>query len=172
MREKSKKTGPTGGPAKRGPKGDYEVGYAKPPTEHRFKPGNNANPKGRRRGTKNRSVVIRDVLLQEITVRLGGETKQMSKLEALFEKTLSEALAGDKKSAALIFSVAQKEGLLTPEQEEAAESFSDTDAAVLAAYHQQFVGDRSGPDDEATIESQGLDDHQTGAGATEETDEE
>jgi hypothetical protein len=168
MRVKSKKTAPTGGPAKRGPKGDYEVGYAKPPADHRFKPGNNANPKGRRKGTKNRSVVIRDVLLQEITVRVGGETKQMSKLEALFEKTLSEALAGDKKSAALIFSIAQKEGLLTPEQEEAAESFSETDAAVLEAYHQQFIGGRPGQDDEATIESRGFDDQQTGAGPTEE----
>jgi Family of unknown function (DUF5681) len=148
MRVKSKKTAPSGGPAKQRPKGDYEVGYAKPPAEHHFKPGNNANPKGRRKGTKNRSVVIQDVLLQQITVRVGGETKQMSKLEALFEKTLSEALAGDKKSAALIFSIAQKEGLLTPEQEEAAESFSETDAAVLEAYHQQFIGDRSGQDDE------------------------
>jgi hypothetical protein len=169
MRVKSKKTAPTGGP-KRRPNGDYEVGYAKPPAEHRFKPGNNANPKGRQRGTKNHSVVIRDVLLAQIAVRVGGETKQMSKLEALFEKTLSEALAGDKKSAALIFSIAQKEGLLTPEQEEAAEGFSEADAAVLAAYHQQLIGDRSGQDDEATTKSRGFDDPQTGAGPTLETD--
>jgi hypothetical protein len=124
----------------RQPERDYEVGYAKPPTEHRFKPGSNANPRGRRKGSKNRKVVIQDVLLQQITVRVGNQTKQMSKLEALFEKLLSEALAGDKKAAALIMGVAQKEGLLTPEQEEAAESFSETDAAVLEAYRQQFAG--------------------------------
>ncbi len=38
------------GTAKTKPKGDYEVGYGKPPAAHRFKPGNNANPKGRRKG--------------------------------------------------------------------------------------------------------------------------
>jgi hypothetical protein len=134
--------------AKRQPKGDYEVGYAKPPAEHRFRPGNNANPRGRRKGTKNRKVVIQDVLLQQVTVRQGNRTKQMSKLEALFEKLLSEALAGDKKAAALIMGIAQKEGLLTPEQEEVAESFSETDAAVLEAYRQQFAGGE--PDDHGT----------------------
>jgi hypothetical protein len=167
---KTSKTAATGGSAKRQPEGDYEVGYAKPPAEHRFKPGNNANPKGRRRGTKNRGVVIRDVLLEPITVRVGGETKQMSKLEALFEKTISEALAGDKKAAALIFAVAQKEGLLTPEQEEAAESLSETDAAVLEAYHQQFISGRPAQADGATIEPRGIDDRRTAAGPTKETD--
>ena len=52
---------------------------------------------------------------------------------------MSEALAGDKKAAALVMAIAQKEGLLTPEQEEAAESFSDSDAAVLEAFRQQFT---------------------------------
>ena len=52
-------------------------------------------------------------------------------------------MLGDKKSAALIFGVAQKEGLMTPEQEEAAENFTETDAAVLDAYHQQLLGGQS-----------------------------
>jgi hypothetical protein len=103
----------------------------RPPPEHRFKPGNNANPKGRRKGTKNRRVVVQDVLLEQITVREGGETKQMSKLEALLKKTMSDALAGDKKSAGLIFAIAQREGLLTPEQEEALGSVAETDAAII-----------------------------------------
>lgn len=133
------KAGTASRSAKRQPKGDYEVGYAKPPSEHRFKPGNNANPRGRRKGTKNRKVVIEDVLLELVTVRQGGQIKQMPRLQAVFEKLVSEALAGDKKAAALVMAIAQKEGLLTPEQEEAAESFSDSDAAVLEAFRQQFT---------------------------------
>ena len=33
----------------------YEVGYAKPPAENRFKPGQSGNPNGRPRGSRNRS---------------------------------------------------------------------------------------------------------------------
>jgi hypothetical protein len=33
---------------------DYEVGYAKPPVECRFKPGQSGNPRGRPKGSKNR----------------------------------------------------------------------------------------------------------------------
>lgn len=37
-------------PAKAG----YEVGYAKPPTEHRFRKGASGNPSGRPKGAKNK----------------------------------------------------------------------------------------------------------------------
>jgi hypothetical protein len=166
MTEAGKKIRP-GGSAKGTPGADYEVGYAKPPPEHRFKPGNNANPKGRRKGTKNRRVVVQDVLLEQITVREGSETKQMSKLEALLKKTISDALAGDKKAAGLIFAIAQKEGLLTPEQEEAVGGVAETDAAILDAYNRQFLGDQSTPDRNQTgVEPLEIDDHQPAASST------
>jgi Family of unknown function (DUF5681) len=123
--------------AKRKPKRDYQVGYCRPPAEHRFKPGNNANPRGRRKGSKNRKVVIQDVLLELIEVREGGERKQMTKLEALLKKTMSDALAGDKKAALTIFGIAQKEGLLAPEQVEAVEGLAEDDAAIIEAYNRR-----------------------------------
>ena len=43
-------------------KKDYEVGYGRPPVAHRFKPGNNANPNGRKKKTQNRKVVVSDIL--------------------------------------------------------------------------------------------------------------
>jgi hypothetical protein len=43
-------------------KKEYEVGYGRPPKEHRFKPGNNANPNGRKKKTQNRKVVVSDIL--------------------------------------------------------------------------------------------------------------
>jgi hypothetical protein len=79
------------------PKGDYPVGYARPPVEHRFKPGNNANPKGRKKKTRNRKVVISELLFEPVTVREGGEVKQMAALEAVLKKLLSKALTGDNK---------------------------------------------------------------------------
>jgi Family of unknown function (DUF5681) len=112
------------------PKGDYDVGYCRPPAAHRFKHGNKANPKGRKKGSHNRKVVIHEVLFEAVTVREGGE-RQMSALEAVLKKTLSKALAGDNKAALTIIGIAQKEGILTPEQEQAVEDLSEGDLAIV-----------------------------------------
>lgn len=113
------------------PRGDYDVGYRKPPAQHRFQPGNKANPKGRRKGSRNRKLVIQDVLFDPVTVRENGETKKMPALEAVLKKTLAKALTGDNKAALTIIGIAQREGILSPEQEEAVEDMSASDLAIL-----------------------------------------
>jgi hypothetical protein len=118
-------------PGKNRPNGDYEVGYCKPPVVHRFKHGNKANPRGRGKGSKSRKVVIQDVLFEPVTVREGDRTRQMSALEAVLKKTLSKALAGDNKSALTIIGIAQKEGILTPAQEQAVDDLSETDLSIM-----------------------------------------
>jgi hypothetical protein len=122
-------------PAKELPRGDHKVGYRKPPVEHQFKPGNNANPKGRGKGSRNRKLVIEEVLFEPITVREGGIAKKMSVLEAIVKKMASKALTGDNKAALAIIGLAHKEGLLTPELEEAVEeNLTDTDKAILSDF--------------------------------------
>jgi hypothetical protein len=118
-------------PEKNRPKGDYDVGYCKPPVAHQFKHGNKANPNGRRRGSQNRKLVIQDVMFEPVTVREGDQIKQMSALEAVLKKTLSKALAGDNKAALTIIGIAQKDGILTPEQEQAVDDLSETDLAIM-----------------------------------------
>jgi hypothetical protein len=124
-------TTPGDHPVKTGPKRDYDVGYCKPPAAHRFKHGNKANPRGRKKGGRNRKVVIHDVLFEAVTVREGGEIRQMSALEAVLKKMLSKALAGDNKAALTIIGIAQKEGILTPEQEQVVENLSESDLAIM-----------------------------------------
>jgi hypothetical protein len=121
------------------PKGDHMVGYGRPPVEHRFTPGNNANPKGRKKSTRNRKVVISDILLEPITVREGGEVKRMSQLEAVLKKTMSKALAGDHKAGLTIIGLAQRQSLLTPEQEETIDNLSDCDRAIMEDAMKRFA---------------------------------
>jgi Family of unknown function (DUF5681) len=121
------------------PKGDYQVGYGRPPVEHRFKPGNNANPKGRKKKTQNRKVVISEILLEPITVKEGGEVKQMSALKAVLKKTMSQALAGDNKATQIIIGIAQREGLLTPDLEETVDNLSAADMAIMEDAVKRFA---------------------------------
>jgi Family of unknown function (DUF5681) len=114
------------------PAGNYEVGYGKPPMAHRFKAGNKANPRGRRKGARNRKVIIQDVLLEPVTVREGQITRQMSALEAVLKKTMSKALSGDNKAALIIIGIGQKAGVLTAEQEQAIDDLSASDRAIIA----------------------------------------
>jgi hypothetical protein len=117
----------------------YTVGYGHPPQEHQFKPGNNANPRGRKKGSKNRTLVIRQIFFEPITVREGDEVKRMPVLEAIVRQTCNKALKGDYKAALTIIGLAQKEGLLTPEQNEAIEeNMSDADKAILADYKKRM----------------------------------
>jgi hypothetical protein len=126
------------GVEQREPKVDYGVGYRRPPVEHRFKPGNNANPKGRKKKTRNRKLVISELLFEPITVREGGEVKQMSVLEAVLKKLLSKALTGDNKAALTIIGLAQREGILTPEQEEAVDNLPESDMAIMQDAMKRF----------------------------------
>jgi hypothetical protein len=126
------------GAGHRAPKGDYQVGYGRPPVQHRFKPGNNANPKGRKKKTRNRKVVIRELLFEPVTVRKGAEVKEIPALEAVIQKTLSQALGGDHKAALTIIGLAQREGLLTPEQEEAVDNLSESDMAIMQDAAKRF----------------------------------
>src|SRR5580704_8610935 len=111
---------------------DYKVGYRKPPIEHRFKQGKSANPKGRKKGARNRKVVVGDILHELVSVREGGgEIKQMSALEAVMKKLLSQALGGDSKAALAIIAFAQKVGALAPDQERPVDNLSESDQAIL-----------------------------------------
>jgi Family of unknown function (DUF5681) len=101
------------------PTSDYKVGFCKPPRAHQFKPGNNANPMGRPKGTRNRKVLVRELLLEPIAAREGDAVKTISKLEAIVTQTINDGLKGDHKSRLLAIGMAREAGLLTPQQVDA-----------------------------------------------------
>jgi Family of unknown function (DUF5681) len=110
--------------SKKTPTNDYKVGFCNPPRAHQFKPGNNANPMGRPKGTRNRKVLVRELLLEPIAAREGNAVKKMSKLEAIVTQTINDGLKGDHKSRLLAIGMAREAGLLTPEQVDAIEENS------------------------------------------------
>ena len=85
------------------PKGDYEVGYGKPPKHSQFKPGNAANPRGRPRGSKNRMPALHEQRFHEfiqseayrpITVNDNGRSVTMPVAQAFVRTLGMSALKG------------------------------------------------------------------------------
>jgi hypothetical protein len=55
--------------AKKLPKGDYDVGYGKPPPHTQFQKGVSGNPRGRPKGSKNLKTLARKVMNTKVTLR-------------------------------------------------------------------------------------------------------
>lgn len=78
-------------------KGDYEVGYRKPPVATRFKPGQSGNPKVTRRKVppSNLGEAVDAALMRRQTVMIDGKHKRMSRLEIMAERITLDAAKGD-----------------------------------------------------------------------------
>jgi hypothetical protein len=93
-------------------------GYGKPPKEHRFKPGQSGNPKGRPKA-KNRlrrrtldpvHAKIWDIINEPVPVLKNGSMKKMPGLDAFFRKLKADALQGRVSSQRFVMQVLKDMG--------------------------------------------------------------
>lgn len=79
-------------------KGDYEVGFGKPPKHSQFKPGESGNPKGRDKGSRG----LRKILDQETrapqTIRIDGNEVTAPRLVQIIRTSAIRAANGDLKA--------------------------------------------------------------------------
>ena len=90
----------------------YTVGYAKPPSASRFKPGVSGNVKGRPKGRKNLKTLIKQAMTAMITIQEGTSGRQVTKLEGVVLRQLQNALKGNDRSAMAVIKMANEMGLL------------------------------------------------------------
>jgi Family of unknown function (DUF5681) len=79
-------------------KGDYDIGYGKPPRDSQFGKGHSGNPRGRPKGSKNLSTLLDSALNERVIVSENGKRKRISKREAILKQLVNKAASGDPKS--------------------------------------------------------------------------
>jgi hypothetical protein len=99
---------------KRQPKGDYQVGYCRPPAEHRFRPGQSGNPTGQRKSNTVKSAAeeLKEIAATKVTIRDGDKMRKVSLLTANLLAHGMNGAKGNARSAALFLNQAHKMGLL------------------------------------------------------------
>jgi len=116
-----------------------EIGYGKPPRQHQFQPGQSGNPKGRPKGSKNESTILREIFNRKVESRSGGRTRKITILEGILLRIADDSLKGNTKSAAFLLNryAALVSGELHPED------LSADDREVLQAFAKRFEPQRA-----------------------------
>lgn len=113
-----------------------DVGYGRPPREHRFKPGQSGNKDGRRKGSKNEASIINELLNRKIDIRENGRVRKISVLEGILTRFADDALKGKDKSAAFLFN--RKQQLESSSEQPANDVLDMDDRKVLEFYARQL----------------------------------
>lgn len=80
----------------------YPVGYCKPPHQHRFKPGESGNPRGRPRKSRNLNTLLEAELDRPVVIKEHGRHLRIAKREAIVKRLIANALNGDPRTLALL----------------------------------------------------------------------
>lgn len=75
-------------------RGNYEVGYGKPPKHTRFAPGHSGHLK-RRPKPKDLRTVLLNALNERVSITENGERKRITKLEAITKQLVNKAAGGE-----------------------------------------------------------------------------
>lgn len=126
---------------------EKKIGYKRPPKNKQFAPGQSGNPAGRPKGTRNLKTDLKTLLRKRITVREDGETRQISRQEAILLSLFSKAVLGDVKATNAIFAMCMK---FDPpgESREDPKEVSESDQAIVEDFVRRRAAKKGNPGDE------------------------
>jgi Family of unknown function (DUF5681) len=116
-------------------KKNYCVGHGRPPVEHQFKPGQSGNPSGRPKDVRNLSSDLRDELAEQVSIKDGDSSVEVTRQRAIVKVLVKAALKGDQRAASLIFCWSSRAFGSEPETE--TEQTSEDQAIAEASAERQ-----------------------------------
>ena len=76
-------------------KGEYDIGYGKPPKHTQFVKGQSGNRKGRPRGSSGLVATFMKIVNERVRVTKNGRPCSITKLEATLTQMMNKAASGD-----------------------------------------------------------------------------
>jgi hypothetical protein len=118
---------------------DSDAGYGRPPRAHQFKPGQSGNPRGRPKGAKNESTILREIFERKIESRSEGRSRKITVLEGILLRITEDSLKGNTKSAAFLLN--RYAAMVSGELQR--HDLSDDDRDVLEALSRRLEAQRT-----------------------------
>jgi hypothetical protein len=112
-------------------KGDYEVGYAKPPRHTRFKKGQSGNAKGRPVGAKNLSTLLSEALNEPVIVTENGRHRKITKRQAMITQLVNRSATADFRALKILLDIIRDIENRTEMASPETSSFSAADEKVI-----------------------------------------
>jgi hypothetical protein len=81
---------------------ETEIGFKKPPKAHSWKKGESGNPKGRKKGSRNKKTIIIRLMEAQLGRKI-PDPKKLTAQEGLLWKAIQKGLAGDARAMAFAF---------------------------------------------------------------------
>jgi hypothetical protein len=122
-----------------GEKGDYEVGYCRPPRHTQWGPGQSGNLRGRPKGLNNFSTDLQRVLKMPVKLNEGGRTRNVSSQQAGLMLLREKALQASLRHLERFLELAHRHNN-EPAPVDAFEPMPAEDKAILAAYVARVTG--------------------------------
>jgi hypothetical protein len=123
----------------------YEVGFGKPPKNHRFQKGTSGNAQGRPKGRRNLATVLGRTLQEKVIINENGIRKTVTKLEAAVKQLVNKAASGD------LVALRQLTALARSAEDQAvdlpSEKLSDSDSKVMQSILKRMRGCAKGDSD-------------------------
>jgi hypothetical protein len=120
---------------------DYEVGYGRPPKHTRFKPGNNANPRGRPKGAKSLATLLAEELNQKVAVNIGGRSVKLAARQLAMKRLVQNLLKGDLRALQIALKLDELQGARERSGEADTQALDPAHEALMAAFLSRIDAD-------------------------------
>jgi Family of unknown function (DUF5681) len=119
-------------------KGDYEVGYGKPPRHTRFAKGQSGNPRGRSSGAKNFTTLLRETLNEPVIVTDNGGRRKVSKRQAIITQLVNRSATADFRAIKILLDIVRDLERQTEPTAPETSAFNEADEKVLEQLRARF----------------------------------